>query len=285
MNRPAEATLWERVRIRPRFERDEVVLGIVAAIALHGIFAALLIVKVKDPAPILEETVVTKPVIGATMMKLGKPIDPKKLPDRLIPQARTAPQNRATASRDSATESANTDPNANANRRDAGAPVPNAKDDDLLNLAAKSDPFAEKTLARPEVGDPSGTDPSQVQAGDVYAAKLGQFFRDHWQIPTVITEAQASRLCVSYAVDVASSMQITHVGLGSLTDDPAATGRISKSSGNALFDESARTMLEKLLTDRTRLPDPPPEVAPLYRGRRVVLVLSGDLHGDASRCR
>jgi hypothetical protein len=292
MNRPADATLWERVRIRPRFERDEVVLGFVAALALHGIFAALLIVKVKDPAPILEETAVTKPVIGATMMKLGKPIDPKKLPDRLIPQARTAPQNRASASRDSPTASAdNTDPNANANRRDAGAPVPNAKDDDLLNLAAKSDPFAEKTHARPEVGDPSGTregtatDPSQVQAGDAYAAKLGQFFRDHWQIPTVITEAQASRLCVSYAVDVASSMQITHVGLGSLTDDPAATGRISKSSGNALFDESARTMLEKLLTDRTRLPDPPPEVAPLYRGRRVVLVLSGDLHGDASRCR
>ena len=230
MNRPNDGTLWERVRIRPRFERDEIVLGAVAALALHGVFAGLLIVKVKDPAPILEETAVTKPVIGATMMKLGKPIDPKKLPDRLVPQARTAPQNRATTSRDSTTDSAaNTDPNAPASRKDAGAPVPNAKDDDLLNLAAKSDPFAEKTQARPEVGDPSGTregtatDPSQVQAGDAYAAKLGQFFRDHWQIPTVITEAQASRLCVSYAVDVSSSMQITHVGLGSLTDDPAAT--------------------------------------------------------------
>ncbi len=33
-----------------------------------------------------------------------------------------------------------------------------------------------------------------------------------------------------------------------------------KKSGNDLFDDSARSMLQKLLDDRTELPEPPPRL-------------------------
>jgi hypothetical protein len=44
-------------------------------------------------------------------------------------------------------------------------------------------------------------------------------------------------------------------------------------------------MLQKLLDDRTALPDPPVEVAGGFKGQRVNLTLTGDMHGDASRCK
>jgi hypothetical protein len=54
-----------------------------------------------------------------------------------------------------------------------------------------------------------------------------------------------------------------------------------KKSGNDLFDDSARSMLQKLRDDNSGLPDPPPEVENLYRGRTVQLVLT---FGDPSKC-
>jgi hypothetical protein len=44
-------------------------------------------------------------------------------------------------------------------------------------------------------------------------------------------------------------------------------------------------MLQKLLDGRTPLPEPPPEVADIYRGRTINITLAGDAHGDASKCR
>jgi hypothetical protein len=52
-----------------------------------------------------------------------------------------------------------------------------------------------------------------------------------------------------------------------------------------LFDDSAREMLQKLLDNRTALPDPPPEVVDVYRGRTIAITLAGDAHGDASKCK
>ena len=56
-----------------------------------------------------------------------------------------------------------------------------------------------------------------------------------------------------------------------------------KPSGNELFDDAARTMLLKLLDDKTPLPQPPKEVDELYRGRRIQIVVTGR-NGDPSRC-
>jgi hypothetical protein len=212
-------------------------------------------------------------VIGATLLKLGKPMDPKKLPDRVVPQARTAPKQETVASRE--------DPAKKEAKPDAGPPPPNTQDSDIQKLISKSDPFAEDAgKARPEQGFENGfdsgteTDPNKVKAGDMYGAQLSGFFHDRWQYPTVISQGEANKLCVIMQVALSPRMQVWHV-----RQEPV------KKSGNDLFDDSARSMLQKLLDDRTALPEPPPTVAESFRGRTVQIALSGDLHGDSSRCK
>jgi TonB C terminal len=255
------------------YESDEIAMGIALAVALHAIPIALIFIKAAFPS-VLDSTEepVAKPVIAATLLKLGKPVDPKKLPDRMVPQARTAPQHEAVASRDDPKKH---DP-------DAGAPPPpNTQASDIQRLISKSDPFAEDGgKSRPEQGFAEGveggteTDPSKVHAGDMYAAKLAQFFHDRWTVPSVISQGEANRLCVTYQVNISPRMQVWH-----LKNDPV------RKSGNELFDDSAKEMLQNLLDRATALPEPPPEVADSYRGRTVAITLAGAANGDSSRCK
>lgn len=258
---------------QPRYTADELVLGVVVAVVLHAVFAAPFVLKAILPSSEAtdEKPLVARPVVQATLLKLGKPLDPSKLPDRLVPQQRTAPKKQLIASREDPGEK----------KPDAGAPPPkDAKDSDIANLIAKSDPFAEDAgRARPEEGHPGGveggteTDPSKVRAGDMYAALLGQFFAKNLTVPTVISVGEARRLCVLMQVNIGRNMAIWHV-----RQEPVIK------SGNDLFDDAARSMLMKLLDDKAQLPPPPKEVDEQYRGRTVQLVIMGDPHGDSSRC-
>ena len=260
------------VPYKPRYTNDEVVLGVVVAFALHVLAIGPFVAKALLPQGQAEEEkpLVARPVVQATLLKLGKPLDPKKLPDRFVPRARTAPKRDTIASRE--------DP---AKTRDAGAPPPpNTQDSDIQNLIAKSDPFAEDGgKVRPEEGHPGGveggteTDPNKVRAGDMYAAQLGQFLAQHLTVPTVISVGEARRLCAVFQVNIGRNMVIWHVRQAPV-----------KGSGNDLFDDAARSMLLKLLDERTMLPQPPSEVEDQFRARTVQLVILGDPHGDASRC-
>ena len=247
---------------KPGYEGDEVAVGMALAFALHAIPVAILLLSIYFPVPHVEEAPLVAPhIVSATMLKLGKPLDPKQLPDRLIPKARTAPQQKVVASRE--------EPPHKTEKPDAGPPPPEAKDSDLQQLIAKSEPFAEDAgKVRPEQGFLNGsdagteTDPSKVHAGDVYAAELRKFFQDHWQIPTVISQGEVSRLCVTFPAAIDARMRIWQV--------PQAP---TKPSGNDLFDDSARSMLQKLLDDHTPLPEPPPEIIDQYRARRISIGL------------
>lgn len=68
-----------------RYEPDELALGACLAISvLHALPVALLAFGVAFPTrdePVREQP---KPVIAAALLKLGKPIDPKRLPDRAV---------------------------------------------------------------------------------------------------------------------------------------------------------------------------------------------------------
>lgn len=256
----------------PRYTTDETVLGVVVAIALHVAAIGPFVYKAIVPSAHSEEEdkpLVSRPVVQAALLKLGKPLDPKKLPDRFVPQQRTAPKKQITASQEE----------PGKKQQDAGAPVPNAQDSDIANLVNKSDPFAEDAGRRqPEEGHPGGidggteTDPNKVRAGDMYATQLGQFFGQHLTVPSVISVGDERRLCAIYEINLGKNMVIWHV-----RNSPV------KGSGNELFDDAARTMLLKLLDDKTPLPQPPIEVDELYRGRRIQIVVTGR-NGDPSRC-
>jgi hypothetical protein len=265
-----------RFGYRPKYEGDEIAVGIAITVAIHAIPIALIALKAMFPnlGPQTEDDpVVARPIIAASLLKLGKPLDPTKLPDRLVPRAATAPRHEVVASRD--------EPQQKKPDLDAGTPPPLAKESDITRLISKSDPFAEDGgKDRPEEGHLEGveggteTDPNKVHAGDMYAAKLGQFFHDRWQYPTVISQGEANKLCVVYQIALNRFMNVWHVRV-----EPV------KKSGNDLFDDSAREMLQKLLDDHTPLPEPPTEVQDASRGKTIQIGLSGDLHGDTSRCR
>ncbi len=257
-----------RLAWRTGYEPDEVAIGIALALALHLIPVGLIFIKAKFPTILPTEVEPpTKSVIAASMLKLGKPLDPKQLPDRLIPRARTAPHKEVVASR----EESHKNP-------DAGAPPPpDTKNSDIQRLISKTDPFAEDGgKDRPQVGHPAGveagteTDPNKVHAGDLYATKLSEFIHPRWNFPTVISQGEANRLCSIFQVAVSPRMIIWH-----LRQSPV------RKSGNDLFDDSARATLQKLLDDRTPLPDPPESVADSYRGRTVNIVMPG---GGGAKC-
>lgn len=255
----------------PHYATDETVLGVVVAIALHVATVGPFVYKATHPSKDAEEDkpLVSRPVVQASLLKFGKPPDPKKLPDRLVPQQRTAPKKQINASQE---DPAKKD-------KDAGAPPPAAADSDLTNLVNKSDPFAEDAgKSRPEEGHPGGidggneTDPNKVHAGDMYATQLGQFFGQHLTVPSIISVGDERKLCSIFEINVGRNMVIWYV-----RSSPV------KSSGNELFDDAARTMLSKLLDDKTPLPNPPKEVDDQYRGRRIQIVVTGR-NGDPSRC-
>ncbi len=259
--------------VMPHYSGDEIAVGVALAVALHAIPALLVVMNIVHPLSSDEDdkAAVATPVIAANLLKLGKPLDPNQLPDRLVPHHNTAPKHQINVSRD----------NPKPPPPDAGAPPPDAKESDQTQRFAKNDPFAEDGgPPPPDQGSPEGidggteTDPSKVHAGDMYAAKLGAFFHQRWQIPTVISQADASKLCVVYQVNISPRMFVWH-----LREMPI------RKSGNDLFDDSARSMLQKLLDERTTLPEPPPEVADQFAGRTVNIALAGDMHGDTSRCR
>lgn len=191
------------------YEPDEIALGFCLAIALHALPVALLALSAAFPQKEEAPREVGKPVIAASLLKLGKPIDPKRLPDRIVPRAPTAPKRDNVASREEPTKK----------KEDAGVPPPpDAKDSDIANLIKKTDPFAEDAgKTRPEEGAATGlaegtvTDPSKVRAGDMYAAQLSKFLRDRWQIPTVISQGEASRLCATFQISIGPRMVIWHV--------------------------------------------------------------------------
>jgi len=254
-----------RTWVVPHYSGDEIAIGIAVTLALHVIPLMLVYLKVLHPLSSTDDdtAVVAKPVIAANVLKLGAPLDPNKLPDRLVPKKNTAPKKDLVASRE--------DP---AHTLDGGPPPPNTQDSPETHKD-KLDPFAEDAgKTRPEIGSDAGieggleTDPNKVHAGDMYALKLSSFFHDRWTVPTVISVADERKLCVVFQINLSPRMIIWH-----LRPDPI------KKSGNDLFDDSAKNMLQKLLDDRTVLPEPPNEVADSWKGRTVNLTL-----GDGKSC-
>lgn len=256
----------QRLAWKTGYEPDEVAMGIALAIALHLLPLGLIIIKAKFPTVMPTEVEPpAKAVIAASLLKLGKPLDPKQLPDRIIPRERTAPHKEVVASREEPKKAL----------VDAGAPPPDTKNSDIQRLISKTDPFAEDAgKDRPAVGNAAGveagleTDPSKVHAGDLYATQLSQFIHPRWTFPSVISQGEANKLCTIFQVSVSPRMIIWHLKEQAI-----------RKSGNELFDDSARGVLQKLLDDRTPLPDPPDAVADLYRGRTLNIVMPGNPGG------
>jgi hypothetical protein len=185
-------------------------------------------------------------VVEAKFVKLGKPFDPKKIPNRKVPVKTTAPQPGVAVSK-------NEKP-PKVKKPDAGPPPPKAEPNLLRNLGDRAQAFAEIAKKREEEGDPQGIEDgteTQAKAGDLYRGQLVMFFKRGWTIPTTIDDP--GKLTTRASVEITPDL---HVGAHTIV----------KSSGDALFDQSVEDRFNELRELGTTLPEPPPEVRSQFSG-------------------
>ncbi|HET8939430.1 MAG TPA: TonB C-terminal domain-containing protein [Polyangiales bacterium] len=210
------------------------IAGIIAFLAATGIGRT-------KPHEIKEDR-----VVEARFVKLGKPLDPKKIPNRKVPVKTTAPPQGVAVSK-------NADP-PKVKKPDAGPPPPRAEEDLLARLGDRAQAFAEIAEKRDEEGDPQGIQggtETTAKAGDLYRGQLVMFFKRGWTIPTTLGDT--SKLTTRARVEVTPDR---HVG----------AHEIVKPSGDALFDQSVEDRFNELRSLGTTLPEPPPEVRSQFEG-------------------
>ena len=261
----------------PHYSGDEIALGIALAVALHAIPVARSCSEARSPLADSadEQPLVAQPVDrGERCSSSGKPLDPKKLPDRLVPQQRTAPKKQIVASRE--------DP-PHKTRRTPGRRRRTRRTRTSRTLIAKSDPFAEDAgRQRPERrqrltgvdgghGDRSEQGPRRRHVrGEALASSS-----------TIAGRSRPSSRTAKQRSSASSSRSTSRRAWSSGTSQATRC----KQSGNDLFDDSARSMLQKLLDDRTALARASPGGRRALPGRTDRYRRCGDMHGDASRCR
>jgi hypothetical protein len=224
------------------------ILGVIGAHvllpgAIAGIIAFLAATGIGRTAP---RDLKEDRVVEARFVKLGKPPDPKKIPDRKVPIKATAPPTGVAVSK-------NMDP-PKVQKPDAGRPPPKATEDVLARLGDRAQAFAEIAEKREEEGDPQGIQDgteTTAKAGDLYRGQLVMFFKRGWTIPTTLGDT--SRLTTRARVAITADR---HIG----------EHEIVKSSGEALFDQSVEDRFNELRSLGTTLPEPPPEVRSQFAG-------------------
>lgn len=222
-------------------------LGVHAALplALAGLAAALATFSAQTPDAPKERT-----VVEARFVRLGKPFDPRKLPNRKVPKLSTALAN---------------DPLASKTPReldDAGQPQ-DAVPDNLTRLGDRAQAFAEIAKAEEQEGDPEGTaegTDDYAEAGDLYAGKLKGWMEQGFSVPTVIPTDELKTLRTDVDVLISENGTVARFSLRS-------------ESGNSIFDQAVLAHLES--KQGQAVPEPPSEIAKDYLGRTVGFLFSG----------
>ncbi len=229
---------------------------VVAPVVFFSVLSALAVVGLgsqKATGPIRELH-----VVEARFVKLGEKRDPRKLPNRRVPRLQTAPDLSTVVSK-------NLNPDPPKKRPDAGTRPPNPKEDPLTRLGDRAQAFAEMAKEREQEGDPDGVEwgtATEAREGDIYRGKLAEFWRRGWTVPTTMDRSAIQSLATWVMVEI-------------LPDRQVGPFRVERSSGNPLFDQSVIDRLQGLRHSRAQIPEPPPEVADQYLGRKIIVRFKG----------
>jgi len=223
------------VRNRKRFEPLAVV-GLIGTILLHG--GALVGVLLYRRALLAEEK---PPPIGsyvvAKLLRLGKPRDPNKLPNKEVPQRATRKEEGIDLSAD-----ANDAPARKKNRDLRKVDV----SDKLRNALDKAELLAQAQQEIEGEGSPDGVaggTARTAQEGDPYMTKLADMWIRTWSLPAVIPADEARRLYV---------LVVLRIDANGVIQFPL---EFDRRSGNALFDNSIIAAWKQI----KQIPKPPPD--------------------------
>ena len=265
---------YAQVPIR-NFEPHEVALAIAGTAGVLSAFFTLLIVagqntahvQAKEPPPEKEVPMSVRPIMDdLPLLKLGGKKVKAKLPDmwRKNPPVQRFEESSAPSTK--ASKSAEKLPTSPLAKLDASAPPPDAevakKVDQVLLDAGPPDaaPAVEGEGSPDGVKEGTETDPLKARAVSQYRARIIAWFNARFRQPVgEVPCAELKKLGASVSVNVSGDRR---VGGFSVTG----------ASGNAIFDERARSTMERTIGEE--LPPPPP-LYPDILGTTIALRFTG----------
>lgn len=231
-----EGTGGPEYLIRPKFDAMTVVAVIVTLLLHGGVVAAIYVkrvVLVDQPPP-------PQAFVVARLVRLGKKRNPRKLPNKIVPQAPTKKQE---------TVNLNADANDAPNKKKPKKPRPDrdAAIDDRMRHALEKAALMEQAQREIEAeGDPSGVvggTATEAGEGDPYMTRIADLWNRTWSLPVIIPKDEAKRLYVLMVlrVDGQGNIQLPI--------------EFDRSSGDPHFDNSVKAAWAQI----RRVPAPPPE--------------------------
>ncbi len=250
---------------RRHVEPAVIVLGALVAVGAHVLIPVVLLasqwlILLLGLAVPVEERERPKPpidVMAAEFVKLGKPFDPTKLPQRKVPPIAKRKPEGVVVSPDAFKQPEQTKPPEEKKER------PKESQDSLLdNLVDRTKDFAED-IKTEEEGDPNGIaegTATKAKLGDIYLGKLKVFFQKGWSVPNVVQNVD--KLVAIASVRIASDGHVEAV-------------EIQSPSGDPLFDQSVLDAITALIQANASIPEPPPELASTYYGNTLPVRFRG----------
>ncbi|MCC6751026.1 MAG: TonB C-terminal domain-containing protein [Deltaproteobacteria bacterium] len=221
-------------RVR-RFE-PIAVWGLLVTVLLHGgAFVGIMLYRQRLQAAVTPPPPTS--FVVAKLVRLGKPLDPKRLPDREVPQEATRKDDGVDLSQDADVKPTPKKPKTEDKLAD--------KLRSALNKAALMDKAQrESDVEGDPSGSPSGT-AKTASEGDVYITRIADLWNRTWTLPSIIAADEAKKLfvLVTLKMDRQGKLEL-----------PVA---LDRPSGNEHFDNSIKAAWEQI----KKVPAPPAERA------------------------
>jgi protein TonB len=244
-------------------DASQIALGLLVAIGAHVAIPAFLLASQwllvllgiaiessqKPPPP-------GPSVIAAEFVKLGKPFDPTKLPNRKVPPIAKRKPDGVVVSKDAQEQP--------EKKEEEKKPEKDTQASLLDNLVERSKDFAEDVEPLEEEGDPNGIKEgtaTEAKAGDIYRGQLAIFFRRNFSVPNVVQNPEKKRVIV--AVVIAS-------------DGALRSAEVSRTSGDPLFDQAALDAVDALIRAGATLPEPPADIRDQFYGTTQFVTYTGE---------
>jgi hypothetical protein len=243
-------------------------LALFAGVAAVGMLAAAIFFLPKLAAASAEERsafgeVAPLEYVEARLLKLGEIKDPDALPDRIVPALPTAPEEVIPLDRDAhKPEPAEKKPKKPKKQADA------VTDDKLRQVFDRARAFAEIQDDYIPEGHPDGvpdgdvTDPALASMGQTYGRRITRLIQERLVVPTLISEAQKSKLSAKILLRFDIDMTISKF-------------EFVRRSGNKLFDDAIQTAIDRVRLEVRNLPAPPEVIAPTVFGGGIAIRING----------
>jgi hypothetical protein len=185
-------------------------------------------------------------VIEAAFIQLGRPFDPRELPDRQTATSTFARRR--------------PDPNAVSMQTraevDGGVqPLNPHVSETLAQLGNRSELFNSSLVPETE-GEITGNEEGRNSEGSLYAGQIQSLLRRGFSMPQSIPETEYASLRASVSVVIGEDLRFS-------------TLRIARGSGNEEFDRAVERRLAEVRESNPLLPEPPPEERARFIGHAI----------------